>query len=148
MLMALGLFVFEVKTLPFQSRQRSTSWRWASNNRLGARPAYQHMGQGDDQITLSGSLAPGITGGANQLNDLRDMADKGMAWVLMQGDGVRQGFWFIESIEETGSFFFADGSARKIDFRVQLKRADESATETIGDLALLSDNLLNTASLA
>jgi len=148
MLMALGLFVFEVKTLPFQSRQRSTSWRWASNNRLGVRPAYQHMGQGDDQITLSGTLAPEITGGPSQLNALRDMADKGQAWVLMQGDGVSQGFWFIENIDETGSFFFPDGSARKIDFTVQLKRADEGATETIGDLALMSDSLINTGNLA
>ncbi|MEZ0150137.1 MAG: phage tail protein [Candidatus Reddybacter sp.] len=148
MLLALGLFVFEVKTLPFQSRQRSTRWRWASNNRLGVRPAYQHLGQGDDQITLSGTLSPEITGGISQLNDLRTMADKGQAWVLMQGDGVSQGFWFIETIDETGSFFFADGSARKIDFTIQLKRADEGARETIGDLALMSDSLVNTSSFA
>ena len=39
MLMCYGLFVFSVHTAPFDSVQRSTEWRWPSNNRTGGEPA-------------------------------------------------------------------------------------------------------------
>ena len=35
MLMVLGLFVFERRTLPHQSMQYSKDYRWASNDRIG-----------------------------------------------------------------------------------------------------------------
>lgn len=148
MLMSLGLFVFDVKSLPFSQRERSTSWRWAESGRIGVRPGYQYVGQGEDKITLSGVLTPEITGGRMELDAIRDMADEGKAWVLMQGNGKHQGFWFIDAVQETGSYFFPDGTARKIDFRIDLKRADEGEPDNIGDLAQLADRLLGTSNIA
>lgn len=46
MLMVLGLFVFERRTLPYQSMQYSKDYRWASNDRIGKPPAYQYLGEG------------------------------------------------------------------------------------------------------
>jgi phage protein U len=46
MLMVLGLFVFERRTLPYQSMQYSKDYRWASNDRIGKPPAYQYLGKG------------------------------------------------------------------------------------------------------
>ncbi len=46
MLMVLGLFVFERRTLPYQSMQYSKDYRWASNDRIGKTPAYQFLGEG------------------------------------------------------------------------------------------------------
>lgn len=136
MLMSLGMFVFSISSLPFERKQRSTQWRWAANNRLGQLPAHQFTGPGEDRITLSGVLAPELTGGGQSLQDLRDLADTGKAWVLMQGNGEPQGFWFIDSVDETGSYFFADGSPRKIEFSVVLVRNDTGEINTIGDLAM------------
>ena len=45
-MLSLGLFVFSIKTAPYQQLQRSNSQRWASNNRVGKPPAYQYLGQG------------------------------------------------------------------------------------------------------
>ncbi|EYU14655.1 phage tail protein [Photorhabdus aegyptia] len=106
MMAALGLFVFMLKTTPYQSLQHQQSWRYGFNNRVGARPAFQFMGPNNDTITLSGALYPEITGG----------------------------MFIIASIDQTKSEFFTDGTARKIDFTVTVRRVDDNLGEMFGDL--------------
>lgn len=48
MMLALGMFVFELRTLPYQSMQHSKDYRWVSNDRVGKPPAYQFLGEGGD----------------------------------------------------------------------------------------------------
>lgn len=134
MMMALGLFVFATATLPYQQLQRTTSWRHPSNSRLGLRPARQFMGPGDDSITLSGTLYPELTGGRVSLAMVRAMAETGRAWPLIEGSGAFYGLWVVESIDETGSVFFADGSARKIDFSLKLERVDDEQVDMLGSV--------------
>ncbi len=52
------------------------------------------------------------------------MAEQGQPWSLVDGNGNVHGAWVIESLQETRSLFFADGTARKIEFRLQLKQVD------------------------
>lgn len=132
MMMALGLFVFELRTVPYQQLQRQTQWRHPSNSRVGVRPARQYVGPGDDTITLSGVLYPEVTGGRVSLAVLRAMAETGKAWPLLEGSGVFYGLWVIEDIEEAGSLFFADGSARKIDFSIKIARVDDENIDMMG----------------
>ncbi len=58
MMMSLGLFLFEIGTLPYQQLARSSEYRFAESERFGARSAQQFTGEGDDKITLSGALYP------------------------------------------------------------------------------------------
>ena len=134
MMMALGLFVFATQTLPYQQLQRQTNWRHPSNSRLGKRPARQFLGPGDDSITLSGTLYPELTGGRISLALVRAMAETGRAWPLIEGSGAFYGLWVIESIDETGSVFFADGSARKIEFSLNLARVDDEQVDMLGSI--------------
>lgn len=124
MLMCFGLFVFGVTTAPFDNEQRATQWRWPSNNRTGAEPAYQFVGRGEDSLTLAGVLMPEYTGGPVNLLMLREMAGRGEPYLLMRGNGEVLGHWIIESLNETRSEYFPDGSAQKIEFRLVLKRYD------------------------
>ncbi|TQV62260.1 MAG: oxidoreductase, partial [Halothiobacillaceae bacterium] len=55
-LAVLGRFVFGLRTAPFDQLRRSTAQRIASNNRFGQIAAHQHLGPGDESITLSGTL--------------------------------------------------------------------------------------------
>lgn len=126
MLMSLGKFIFELKTTPFQQKQRSTEQRFASNNRVGQRAAMQYLGAGDDKITLSGILYPGTTGGEKSLDKLREISDQGEPNIIVDGNGNVHGWWIIISVSETGSTFFQDGTARKIDFNLSLKHVDKS----------------------
>ena len=44
MMMALGLYVFGLYTVPYQQLQRQMSWRHPANSRIGKRPARQFLG--------------------------------------------------------------------------------------------------------
>ncbi len=124
-LAVLGRFVFGLRTAPFDQLRRSTAQRIASNNRFGQLAAHQHLGPGDDAITISGTLMPELTGGPSTLDDLRAMAAQGQSYPLLDGEGRYYGYWLIESVEETRSVFMAGGAARKIEFSLSLKRDEE-----------------------
>lgn len=135
MLMSLGLFVFTLKSVPFQKIDRQTRERWAKSERFGAPAATQHIGPGDDTITLSGVLLPQLTGGPVHLETLRTMKSGGKAWILAQGDGRILGMWYIEAINETQTHFTTTGKAKKIEFTLILQRYGEEIPDMLGDLA-------------
>ena len=141
-MLVLGMFVFQLQTLPYQSLQRDVDYRWPSNSRVGQRPAMQFLGVNEEKIVLSGSLLPEITGGRLSLLALNLMADEGRAWPLLDGSGTIYGMFVINSVSETYTEFFADGAARKIDFTVNLTRVDESLTAMFGDIQKQADSLV------
>lgn len=61
MMMVFGLFVFELRTLPYQQLQLSRNWRHVKNDRVGRSPKWQYVGAGENQLTLGGLLYPEIT---------------------------------------------------------------------------------------
>ena len=131
---ALGLFVFQLNTTPSQMMQINQKYRYGVNNRVGKRPAVQFIGLDNDDITLSGTLLPSLTGGRLSLLVLEQMAETGRAWSLIDGTGNIYGMFVIEEITQSKSEFFVDGAPRKIDFTLKLKRTDESLSEMLGDL--------------
>ncbi|EJD6045573.1 phage tail protein [Providencia sp. PROV060] len=131
---ALGLFVFQLNTTPYQMMQINQKYRYGVNNRVGKRPAVQFIGLDNDDITLSGTLLPSLTGGRLSLLVLEQMAETGRAWSLIDGTGNIYGMYVIEEITQSKSEFFVDGAPRKIDFTLKLKRTDESLSEMFGDL--------------
>jgi len=133
-LMTLGLFVFQTDTIPYASVARDSAWRWPSQDRAGAAPAYQYTGPGEDRLTLTGTLMPEITGGPVQLDTLRRMAAEGKAWLLIDGLGRRRGTWIVTAVRETRTHMFADGVARKIEFTLDLTRYSDDDMDARGDL--------------
>lgn len=131
-MMALGLFVFTLDTVPYQQLQRSVAWRHPASSRVGKRPARQFAGQGDETITLSGVLYPELTGGTLSLATLEALAKTGKAWPLLEGTGRFYGMFVVEDISETRSYFFADGAARKIEFTIKLTRVDDDDINLLG----------------
>lgn len=144
-MLALGMFVFERRTLPFQSMQYSKDYRWVSNDRVGKPPAYQFLGEGETARQLAGTLFPAITGGSVSLRMVEVMADQGRAWPLIDGTGNILGMYIVEKVSTTHTEFFSDGAARKIDFTLSLKRVDESMTAMFGDLNKQASEILDAA---
>lgn len=126
MMMSLGLFAFSIDSLAYQELARRTSWRFASSSRVGARPASQFLGPGEDSFSLKGVLLPELAGDVGALNTLREMGDKGDAWPLVDGTGVVHGNFEIHDLSDNRSTFFQDGAARHIDFELQLHRVDDA----------------------
>ncbi|WP_426124632.1 phage tail protein [Pseudomonas sp. PSPC2-3] len=142
MMMALGMFVFSLRTAAYQELQRQTDWRHASNNRVGAAPARQFVGRGEDTITLPGIILPELTGSALSLDALRLMANTGKAWPMVEGSGRIYGLWVIESMSETKTIFFSDGTPRRIEFTLSLKRTDDDRIDLLGAATSTGVNIL------
>jgi len=133
MMMALGLFVFSLSTLPYQELKRRRGWRYASNNRVGRKPARQYVGEDEETIVLSGVLS---------LSVLEAMADQHTAWPLIEGTGHIYGMFTIDDIDTARTLFFPDGAARRIDFTVALTRNDD-----INMLGIVTDAIKEAISL-
>ena len=135
MMMVLGLFVFELRTVPYQELQYQRSWRHATNNRVIRYATTQFLGPDVDTLTLSGVLLPEITGGRLSMLALEQMAELGKAWPLIEGSGTIYGMYVIEGLNQTKAEFFRDGMPRRIEFSLSLKRVDESLSEMFGSLS-------------
>ncbi len=137
MMLALGLFIFSMNTAAYQDFQRSMQWRHPSNSRVGARPAYQFIGAGEETITLSGWIATELVGTSLSLTVLEQMANTGKAYTLINGMGLVHGVFIIESMTENKTVFFSNGFPRRIDFTITLKRIDDSLVDKLlGDLKI------------
>ena len=135
MMMTLGMFVFMLKTVPYQELQLQRSWRFPANSRVGVRPSLQFLGPDNDTLTLSGVLLPEIFGGRLTLYALEQIAELGRAWPLIEGSGTIYGMYVIESLSQTKAEFFSNGECRRIEFTLTLKRADESLADMFGSLS-------------
>ncbi|WP_226475165.1 phage tail protein [Pseudomonas sp. MWU16-30323] len=142
MMLALGMFVFSLTTAAYQELQRQTNWRHASNSRIGAAPARQFLGRGEDTITLPGILLPELAGTTLSLDTLRLMANTGTAWPMVEGSGRIYGLWVIESLSETKTFFFRDGTPRRIEFNLSLTRTDDDRIDLLGAGTAVGMNIL------
>lgn len=129
MLMSLDQFPFGISTLAYHELQRQTRWKHRNTSRVGARDAFQYLGPGDDTITLNGTLHTEI-GDIKALQELRDMADTGDAYVLVDGAGYVYGAWVIENLSENQTYHDQDGQAQKIEFSIGLTHVgDEQLSE-------------------
>lgn len=128
-LLALGMFLFEVGTLAHDELQRKTDWNHARNPRVGARDAVQFVGPGAETVSLSGSVYAEIADGRVSLDTLREMADSGEAWSLVDGAGMVFGQYVIEAIDERHKVLMADGRPLRIDFALDLLRVEDDEPE-------------------
>lgn len=134
-MMAYGFFVFARSTIPYQETTRTASWRQPSNSVVGAIPRTQFVGKDSETLTINGVLMPSLTGGRISIAMLEMMAEQGEPWPLIDGSSFLILGWFVvEEISETQSYFFEDGAPRRIDFSMKLKRTDDSLLKDIGDL--------------
>ncbi len=124
-LMTLGMFVFDLPSLTYNQLQRRSSWRHPTSDRVGARPKGQFAGAGDDDITLTGNLAPLAMGAVDALDTLRDMAGTGEAFPLVDGTGQVYGAYVITGLDETQRSIIDNGRPRISDFTLSLKRMDD-----------------------
>jgi hypothetical protein len=129
-MMALGMFVFSLGTLAYQDLQRKSSWRHARSGRIGAIDATQFIGRDNDEISLSGEAPAELMDGRASLDQLREMAEAGGAWSLVDGAGRVYGAFVITGIDEGQRHFFADGTPRMIEFGLELLEVTDTATGT------------------
>ena len=121
-MMMLGGFKFSISTAVFTELHRSTSYRWQAQERVNNWDALQFTGPGDDRMTLPGTIYPDWRGGVAQLDDLRSLAGAGRPLRMISALGDIMGLWVIDNVEEGQSFHKPDGTFRKQEFSVSLRK--------------------------
>ena len=168
--MILGNFVFNLKTMNPNTLTRTTEYNWSDSDRIGDIPNLQNLGTASDQIEIEGVFYPAFSGnslltsigiGNSTTNgilraltqaeevyasvaDIRNSSLCTMANVLISDNGEILGCYVITRIQETQSFFDANGKPKKVEFSLTLKRSPEESTAT----ALISsgeNSLIKTA---
>ncbi len=125
-LASLGSIVFQLSQAAYDTLSRTSHYRWAMASRVGRAPARQFIGEGDDQITLSGLMfphVPGFGGDASKLEAMRAEAKKGEALLLIlnTAKGAKPlGKFCIESVAQEHGNFIKDHSPRKVSFSLTL----------------------------
>jgi len=61
---------------------------------------------------------------------------------MVEGSGRIYGLWVIESLSETKTLFFRDGTPRRIEFTLNLKRIDDNSLDLLGAATHVGVNLL------
>ena len=123
-LMAFGPFAFGLQTAAYDELRRQMQFKHGAAVRVGERDNYQYLGPGEEIVTLSGTVAPGITGTLASITQLEGMGRGGQAYVLVDGAGYVYGVYFIQSLETTQRYLFPDGTPRRVDFALTLCRSD------------------------
>jgi len=128
-MLALGDYRFSVATAAFQDLNRSRSWEWAEQARVGEFPSMQFTGKSNPVITMSGVVYPYYKGGFEQVAAMAREADKGVPLDLVafdsSGAGINLGEWVIIALSDRQRSFFPNGAPRAIDFTLSIKRYAE-----------------------
>ena len=124
-MMALGVYRFGLSSAAYQEFTNKAEYRWVRQDALGAPPIYQYIGSGEQTITMRGVIYPRYKGGLNQIALMRAQASLGIPLYLTDGTGRVWGQWCIKEVEETRRVFEADGTPRRVEFRIVLVRYDE-----------------------
>lgn len=109
MLYMLGTLALDTRPFNVDDMTREASADIASKPLMQAFPGKEFMGEGDDEITLSGQLLPFKTGGLDQLEIAHEMRRSGTRFPLQRGDGARLGWFAITRISETHSQLLGNG---------------------------------------
>ena len=125
-MVGLGAMRFEIDVLNFNQLERSFTYRWAPQNRLGRRPAMQFMGPGEETIVLTGTIYPNhpaFAGGLAELNAMRSRSTAGAFFNMgarVGSRGLALGRWCVRSIRDTQSYFHPNGQPSKVEFTIEL----------------------------
>lgn len=129
MLYALGSLTFTVAPFNASEIERVSAMDFAKKELLGRRRGHERVGEGEEQITLHGSIFPETLGGLDGLALLDSMRAQGVPQMLIRGDGTPLGWFLIERVRETGRHLNAQGVAKQIEFTVELTRDDKPSPE-------------------
>ena len=126
-LMQLGDYQFSAAAAAYDRLTRAAEYRWAAQDRIGAAPALQWVGEGPQTVDLGGAVYPFDLGDRGQVQALRDAAAQGDPLQLVAGTGDVLGFWVILSVREVETRHAAAGVPRRQEFELRLQYYGDSA---------------------
>lgn len=84
----------------------------------------EFMGEGEDEITLSGRLLPSKIGGLTELEVAHQMRRDGARFPLMRGDGARLGWFAITKISEKHTQLLRNGVGFVVEHEIAMLKTE------------------------
>lgn len=123
MLYLLGSLKIEVVPFNVHEADESGQTDYAIKPVAGAEPPLEYVGEGGNEMTLTGRLFPEALGGGDGLELLSQMRVSGRPQYLMRGDGRPLGWQAILRVETSARFLNAQGVGKQIGISIGLRRA-------------------------
>lgn len=127
MLYALGSLIIDVEPFNVDRVSEQGSTDYAVKSVAGVEPPLEFVGEGGNEMTLSGRLFPRALGGLNELELLRQLRTSGKAQYLMRGDGRPMGWFAILSVSTNSEYLDGRGVGQQIAVQINLRRASKPA---------------------
>lgn len=100
MLYQIGAVTLDTTPFNVDEVDRDASADFAVKPVIGVAPRREFMGEGDDELTLSGQILPSKIGGLVELETLHGFRRSGRQLPVMRGDGKMMGWFAITRIVE------------------------------------------------
>jgi uncharacterized protein len=124
MMYLLGAVALDTRPLSADALTRTSSGSLVAKPVMGGRQRKENTGEGDDEITITGSLLPARIGGMSELEILHAMRRAGSRFPLMRGDGMALGWFAIKTMTEQHDDLQKNGVGFQVVYSVTLEQAD------------------------
>ena len=134
MLYMLGSLSIEITPFNVHEVQETGETEYAVKPVVGREPPLEYVGEGSNEVSLTGRLFPSELGGLSEIELLRQMRSSGKPQYLMRGDGRPQGWFAILNVSASSSYLDRRGVGKQIEVSIQLRRAQTPSAQSFFSL--------------
>lgn len=124
MLYLLGAVALQSRGLSADAMERTGVGGLVAKPVMGGLQRKEATGEGEADITLTGTLLPSRIGGMTELETLDAMRRNNARFPLMRGDGYAYGWYAIKELSERHEELERDGVGFIVSVRIVLEQAD------------------------
>ena len=126
----------KVQIAPFNAHEvsQSGSTDYAAKPVVGAEPPLEFVGEGSNELSLSGRIFPHQLGGLSEVDQLEQMRRSGKPQFVMRGDGKPFGWYAITAVSLRSSYLDAHGIGKLVEVSISLRRAQAPAAQSFFSL--------------
>lgn len=128
MLYQLGAVQLDTRGISVDAFERTSTGGLVAKPTMGGRQRKEATGEGEDDISLVGTLLPSRIGGLDQLEALHAMRRRNARFPVLRGDGyVFESWYAIKELSEQHEEIERDGVGFIVTVRIVLEQADMGA---------------------
>jgi len=131
-MLQIGSVAFKTTGPHYDKMKSSFTAQWARQKRFGRSDAMQWTGEGEDDVSISGTIYTDYYGGFGALSSLRSMSRSPQ--MVVSGAGDVFGRWCILNVSNEQTLQDASGKPRKVTFDIKLTRYGEDGFDGLGSL--------------
>lgn len=128
----------QIEVAPFNVHEVSDSGvtEYAVKPVAGAEPPLEFVGEGSNEMSMTGRLFPKSLGGMDELETLQTMRRSGKPQFVMKGDGTPLGWWAITRVSSRSSYLARDGIGKQVEVSIDMTRGGKPPAKSYFSLII------------